>query len=488
MPLMQELLTMLGGSKEATATHSLLDTPLLYLTGRDAWTVRDAVGGAVIFGGPGSGKSSGPGRHLAMSFLEAGFGGLVLCAKPGEATKWMTYAQEAGRSGDVIRFSPEHPELRFNPLDYEIRRSGRGGGYTTNVTALFKMLLEISDEGKEGGNTDKFWTRAVIELLSYSVDVLATSGEPVSLANINRLIQSCPRRDGTIDDFYDDGWRDSSFCFYCLSQAATARQSPEGKADLELAASYLVEEFPSLGERTRSSILATFKGMALPFLRSPMREVFGSDTTLRIEDIFERGKILIIDYPIREFAEVGRLVGALMKYFFMTAVERRVIDETSPPCFLFADEAQEFVTSYDARFMATARESRCCTVFVTQNISGLYSAVKAQNAKFVVDALLANFMSKLWCANADSLTNSHAADLIAQSWQLKSGSSTSSGQNPSMGSNISQQMSYQILPAEFTRLAKGEPPNWIVETILFQGGRLFTTSGATYARIAFPQR
>ena len=152
------------------------------------------------------------------------------------------------------------------------------------------------------------------------------------------------------------------------------------------------------------------------------------------------------------------------------------------------DDLTFLFAAYDARFMATARESRCCTVFITQNISNLYAAVSAQNVKYVVDSLLANFMTKIFCANADSLTNRWAADLIAQSWQLKTGSSSNMGQNASMGSNISQQLAYQVLPAEFNTLTKGGPPDWIVETILFQGGRTFATSGTTFERIAFSQR
>ena len=489
MSIFTDIRERFGGSPSSGAMDggtSLLDMPLLHLTDTDSWTVRDAVGGAVILGGPGSGKSSGPGRHLALGYLEAGYGGLVLCAKPGEAGKWKELAREAGREDDVVVFSSEHPELRFNPLDFELRRAGRGGGYTQNVTALFQYLLEVTDGGKNGGNKDPFWDRAVVELLTYSTDVLHASGETVSLLSIHRLIQSCPKRSDEVDEFYDDGWRDTSFCFQCLAKAA--RATGGGGSDLEMAASYLVEEFPRQPDRTRMSILATFKGMALPFLRSPMREIFGGDTTLDIEGTFTRGTILIIDYPIREFSEVGRIVGALMKYFFQSAVERREITEATRPCFLFADECQEFITSYDARFMATARESRCCTVFITQNISNLYAAVKAQNVKYVVDSLLANFMTKIFCANADSLTNKWAADVIAQSWQYKSQSSMNMGQNASMGSSISQQLAWQVLPGEFNSLVKGGPPGWIVGSILFQGGRMFQTTGTTYARVAFPQQ
>ena len=475
--------------RRKSAPPSFLEMPLLHLSDQDSWTWRDAVGHTAVLGSPGSGKTSGPGRSIINGFLESGAGGMVLCAKPGEANKWLRYCDAAGRSHDVVRFSPENPDLRFNPLDFELRRSGRGAGYTQNVTALFTYLLELIDgSAGQAASSDKFWQRAVTELLTWSTDVLVAAGERVSLASINALIQSCPRRDGETDDFYEDSWRESSFCFDCLARAATADLSEEKRRDIEEAANYLCEQFPRLGEKTRSSILATFKGMALPFLRSPMREIFGTDTTLNMSDTFERGQILIIDYPLREFGEVGRLVGGMMQYFFMTTVERRDVSGPAMPCFLFIDEVQEFINPYVARFLATARESRCACVLLTQNISNLYSMVKAQNAKHIVDALLGNCTTKIFCANADAVTNEWAARLIAQTWQSKASSTMNTGgQNNSQGTSVGQQLAYQVLPAEFSLLQKGGPPNWIVETVFFQGGRVFKACGQTFARIVFEQ-
>lgn len=468
------------------APPSFLDTPLLHLTEADSWTWRDAVGHSVILGSPGSGKTSGPGRSIVNGFLESGAGGLVLCAKPGEASKWLGYCKRAGREDDVVRFSPENPQLRFNPLEFELKRSGRGGGYTQNVTALFTFLLELVDGGG-GQSGDKFWQRAVTELLTWATDVLVAAGEPVSLVSINALIQSCPRRNDEIDEFHDDAWRESSFCFDCLGRAASRDLSPAKRADISHAAEYLCEEFPRLGDKTRSSILATFKGMALPFLRSPMREIFGTDTTLNLADAFERSTIFIIDYPLREFAEVGRLIGGMMQYFYMATVERRTITSNAAPCFLFIDEFQEFINPYMARFLATARESRCACVLLTQNISNLYSMLKVQNAKHVVDSLLGNCTTKMFCANADAVTNEWAARLIAQTWQSKASSTMNTGQQTSQGTSVGQQLAYQVLPAEFSLLQKGGPPNWIVETVCFQGGRVFNATGQTFARVGFEQ-
>ena len=55
-------------------------------------------------GATGSGKSSGPGRHIALAMLRKGFGFCVLCAKKDEKERWLNYAEETGRSDDIVLF------------------------------------------------------------------------------------------------------------------------------------------------------------------------------------------------------------------------------------------------------------------------------------------------------------------------------------------------------------------------------------------------
>jgi len=64
-----------------------LDTPLMELLsggGKGVFTARMAVEGCAIFGGIGSGKTSGSGRMLALKYLAAGWGGLILTVKKDE--------------------------------------------------------------------------------------------------------------------------------------------------------------------------------------------------------------------------------------------------------------------------------------------------------------------------------------------------------------------------------------------------------------------
>ncbi len=84
-----------------------LDRPLIQISlGEQRYahfTTRHAVEGIQIFGGIGSGKTSGSGKMLAKKFLENGYGGLVLTAKQDEKDLWVKYCADAGASDDVLK-------------------------------------------------------------------------------------------------------------------------------------------------------------------------------------------------------------------------------------------------------------------------------------------------------------------------------------------------------------------------------------------------
>ena len=164
-----------------------LDNPLLRLSPVDVWTIRDACEGVQIFGAIGSGKTSGSGDAIAKAFLRQGFGGLVMCAKPEERRDWERRCAETGRSQHLIVFSPDD-KWRFNFLDYELRRRGRGAGMTENLVNLFSSVKEIV-EGKQGmGGGDQIWELAKDDLLRNVVDLLTISKGRLALQGICRVI------------------------------------------------------------------------------------------------------------------------------------------------------------------------------------------------------------------------------------------------------------------------------------------------------------
>lgn len=461
-----------------------LDTPLIAFSPSDQWTIRDACEGTQIFGSIGSGKTSGSGATIAKSFLNAGFGGLVLCAKPDERKLWERYARETGRSDSLVIFSPDH-EWRLNFLDYEMRHTGRGSGLTENIVSLFTRIAEIVEGKQEVAGGDDFWERAMKELVRNAIDLLAVSQGTVTLDDIVRIVADAPL---THNQVTDDDWQKLSFCFACMRDAETKAQGRRQKHDVDVAITYWSKTFPHMGDRTRSSIVATFTSIADILLHGDVWELFSTETTIVPETTFKDGTIIIVDTPIQEYHEQGRLIGGLMKYLFQRAILRRDVSVDPRPVFLWVDEAQNFVSSYDFQYQAVARSARACTVYLTQNISNYYS-VLGTNAHDEANALTGNFQTRIWHANSDFATNEAASNLIGQRRMMMGSygrSDNMEGESFNAGGN--EAINYAVLPFEFTTLRKGGVPNNLeVDAILYQGGRRWNATSETYMRVTFKQ-
>ncbi|MBS0646331.1 MAG: hypothetical protein JSR97_07040, partial [Verrucomicrobia bacterium] len=147
-----------------------LDTPIFNLTRTGsnenvAWTIRNAVEGVQIFGGIGSGKTSGSGRTLALKFLEAGFGGLVLTVKPDEREIWEDYCRTAGRLNDLLVVG-SHENNFFNFLEYEATHAK--GSETDNLVQVLKTVIRAGEEKDRGMSNDGFWENA-LDMLIFNV-------------------------------------------------------------------------------------------------------------------------------------------------------------------------------------------------------------------------------------------------------------------------------------------------------------------------------
>ena len=452
------------------------DHPLLWFSDRDAWCLRDAYEGTQIFGGTGSGKTTGSGKALAESFLHAGMGGLILTAKPGEPQLWQNYAKTQGRERQLVIFSPSQP-WRFNFLEYEFSRGGEGAGITSNLVHLFTSVLEVAQAGQAAH--DGFWNRSLRQLLRNAIDLLAVATGGLNLPDIARIVRSAPYSPEQADS---TDWRAASYCAQCI-QAGIDRQAHDGtldpsrSRDFEQAVEYWLGEFPALAEKTRSIIVTMFTGMADGFLRGQLRDLFCTTTNITPEAC-EKGALILLDLPVKEYGDEGRFAQVLFKTIWQKAIERRHIASSPRPVFLWADEAQNFVTSYDMQFQATARSSRAATVYLTQNLPSYYSALGGgEKGKTQADALLGNLQTKIFHANGDPATNNWASDLFAKTWQTHGGVSYQTGR-PQQGQpsgpsyNTHQSFDFAVEPMRFHHLRKGGSANrFLVDGIVFQAGR-----------------
>ncbi len=463
--------------------------------GADDWRIKDACEGTMIFGGTGSGKTSGSGRAIARSFLAAGFGGLVLCAKPEEPALWRGYAAECGRGSDLLMFGGGEP-WAFNFMQYESLRSAAGAGLTENLVNLFVEVSSIASGSGRATGGDPFWDRAMRSLVRNCVDLLVMAGEPVSLHAMFDAIRSAP---GDPACLASRPWKAHSACWRWLEAARDNALGKSWEIDGREVAGYWLHHFTTLGEKTRGSMVAMFSTLAEGLMRGKMRELFCEGTTLCPENVIG-GKVVVIDLPVKEWSEVGRMAAVIWKYCLQKAVERRVDNASGQgrPLFIWADECQHFTSRYDPLFQATARSSRAACVYLTQNYPSLAAALGAgSEGRVMTDSLLGNMGTKIFHANSDRDTNQLAAELVGKRLQtLRSfglGSSLSLGNHASVGSSSncgrSESMDYEIQPMEFSTLRKGGAENGgMADALVFQNGRIWRATGRTWQKVAFRQR
>ena len=195
-----------------------------------------------------------------------------------------------------------------------------------------------------------------------------------------------------------------------------------------------------------------------------------------------------MNLPVKEFGNAGRAAQVVYKYIWQQAAERRDVKANDRPVFLWVDEAQNFANDYDMQFQATARSSRACTVYLTQNLPNYYAEFGSGTGVHRVNSLIGNLQTKIWHANSDPETNLKAADTIGKAWQTRrSTGSNMGGDKVSVSESVQESFDYQVTPERFTRLLKGGPINkLLVEATVFQSGRVWS-NGRTYLDAYFKQ-
>lgn len=475
-----------------------LDLCLWKWTKDEPFILEDACKGVQVWGMTGSGKSSGSGQMIARSYLRNGFGGLVLCAKPGEADTWHDYCRREDRSDDLIVFSPKSP-YRFNFLDSEVNRPGAGGALTENVLQLFLTIAEIANRsgGKGGGRDDEgYWLRAQQQMLRNAIDLLVIATGRVSVPDLYKVVVSAPT---SYDQAASDAWRKSSFCWKCLQRADANPKEGYRKHDFQIVADYFLLEFPGISEKTRSIIVSTFTSMADVLNRGALRELFSTSTNVTPADCLA-GKVIVVDLPVKEFAEVGQFAAVIWKYLYQRTVERRDVGVNPRPCFLFADESQLFTTKFDSLFQTTARSARCCTVLLTQNLNNYLAAYGGESGEAQAKSLLGNLTTQVVHALADSDTATYIADLIGRRKQfLTNGSVQHAPYHPiddflgdtagPVTGGYSESFEYELQPAELCRMRTGGPANrFLVDALVWRGGQPFPSTNRSFLWTSFPQK
>ncbi len=459
-----------------------LDYPLLQLSqySQDTYRLRDALEHIQIFGGSGSGKTSGSGAYIANSFLNAGYGGLVLCAKVDECARWKEYARAVGREHQLVIFDI-NAKWRFNFLDYEYNRTPHAAKLKSNLVYIFGLMMELQDPAASQSNKDPFWKNEADKLLGHAIEVLTAAKGQVNLFDIHEIITSAPQSREQVDN---PNWQAESLLFQCLAEGD---QKAGDSRDFALTKKYWLREFPTLAAKTRSNVVSTFTGAAHHLMQGAMADLFCSDTNVTPELTYQ-GAIIILDLPPDEYHRTGVLAQMIFKYFWQAATKRRKVDSETRPVFLWSDESKFFINRHDHSFLGTARSAKAATVYITQDISGYYDVLGGGDHG--ADALLSNFQTKIFHANTDYKTNEYAARSCAQSFQQRTSTNYSAGQKGagSFGQTTSEHLEYNVQSEEFLTLRRGGPEcDYAVDAVLVKSGLPWAQTNKAFLPVTFQQ-
>lgn len=484
--------------------HGNLKTPLLKLGAKDDFLIDDATRGVLVLGGTGSGKTSGSGKALAMAYLKAGMGGLVLCAKPDEAANWHAYAKAAGREADIIEIN-ESADRRFNFLDYALATMAKSG-FESNLLAVIDTITEAATASEGGGDGDnRFFRDNAREMVSHVLPLLIAVYGWLTINEIVAFIDSAAK---TRDELKNEEWQ-TGFAGRTLAAASLLM---DDDPDLEVHGEYWITRFVDWSEKTRSSVVSTFTSTVYPFRTGKLRDLFCSDTNV-VPEMSHNGALIIANLPIKIFGQTGEVAQKIIKYLWQISVEARTPKGKEPlrPVFLFADECQFVVSSYDAEFFSTARSARACGVYLTQDLPSFYSRLSGKGGEHDADALIGKFQTRIFHSNVDKTTNHAAAEMIGkitkqqasrqQNFTQNRGEggayqphdvaqSDNSGLGRSSSETLSTYQDYAVPPEYFTdQLRNGTKENrYKVDGIVLTSGKTWKHSRANFIKAEFDQR
>lgn len=448
-----------------------------------AFTLEMAFRGTKIYGSTGSGKTSGLGRVIAMSYLEHGFGGLVLCAKADndELNNWLFMSEKTGRDQSIIHFGIKNKEkqFKFNILEFLRKLNPDSQNeFQINIVTLLKQITNNFKDQKVS-QTDGFWDGVVDQYLTHlvTISICSIKENELTFEVLNSVFVELNQNtdfDHLIQNFMDE---------------------IQHNHDLKLAYLFFEKEFKELNEKTRSIVITAISSMLFKFNIGMLKSLFGGCGNISPNWIMG-GAVIIINMPTEEYGEVGKISNLLWKFAFQKATQnRKNLNGQFRPIFLWADEVQDYIHMNDAKFQATARSKWCASVFITQNRPGLRLALGGGSvAEDAIKTLDSNLVNSVFHQNTDEDTNRYASLIFGKKIIKNKSKSYAGFWNARITYTESEKEEDNIKNHSFKQLKNGgKKNNYNVESyVSFPGSRMkFSFNGESqieYKKISINQK
>lgn len=483
------------GPRPPTRAADPLDTP--FLVAADGEELLDdrrlCQGGVLVTGTSGAGKSSGVIATLLRVAMARGFGMLLVAPKPGDAAAYMRIAADEGRTADVLVLDATATH-RVSFFDTLLKSPGDPASQAQQAAAGFDQFLQVAGRNQQqgGGDDGKFWQESYTRLVRCSIHLLILAGQPVTPTALLRLIHDVPRSG---KELRDPRWRQGHLCGLLAAAHATAGANG-WTADFHALSDYFLVELVKLSPRTRSVVTAMVTGASDSLVRGIGAAVFGTHSTFDLGEAVAANRIVIVDFPLAAWGELGRMVGTGMKYLVQREALKRPVAADTMPFLVVIDECQMYTTDFDWEFVSIARSFRCPMVLATQGIESLRSLFAGDQGINKVNALVGNLGTHFACLPTWETAKWVTEQLGKRKEMFAGGSVSLAGDWPGgetdapprqATGSYSQQYAEELRPEHLMDFRTGGGADGMVDALIVQSGRRFG-NGKRYRPVTFQQR
>ncbi len=255
------------------------------------YTVRDLLQSVAIMGASGSGKTSGSGLLIARAMVNLkNSGGLILVSKPEDKQFWIDRFVEAGRDRDLIIFG-RHERARCNFIDFELQHGG-------DARSLMEFVIVTGEALEKGGTGEngKFWEKNKKTLLYNAIEPCRLAWGRLTIPMIHQFITSALYNTAVqLSTVKPEGGGDSpreqwekGVHFQTMDRAMKKEKTAIERHDYGLYHDYWSQQFPSMEQKVRSSILADVMSVLHTYNTGLVREMVSTQTNTSPELMEQR--------------------------------------------------------------------------------------------------------------------------------------------------------------------------------------------------------
>ena len=209
--------------------------------------------------------------------------------------------------------------------------------------------------------------------------------------------------------------------------------------ELNACLDFFQKEFETLDQRTKAILISEITRITNTFVSdydvmscfcSPKEKL----TFTGFEEVIKKGKIVVLNMNISEYANLSKIIATYLKLDFQTEILTNLSNHHIYPTAFICDEYDKYASKTDAEFFSLSREAKCINIVSTQSYSSLKNTLKDDS---FVKVIVQNLINKIWFRTDDIFTIEEAQKQLGKEEKTRISKSVSENAKETKFSYIS---------------------------------------------------